>query len=1240
MEPVGSSAGGSGLVSAGLETCQSVKKKCVDTVYSQSASYKKPKKPAAGNVVNSSAESLSLEDIGGAGAKPVESWGSEIGSVASSVSGLSDVKNMANMVAKETSYVESDENDGMDENTPRKTRTQTYMLDNPPKQPLFDRMSDNDDALKLPLPKFDGANQVPHIRSHALEKRNFEPVKSFALDIEVSAVPKKTNVNKLITVKKIFYRINGFEEASTPSKFPEIIRSSFTSEKSLIKARKMAIGEKILVNDNLKKINSHSDREVIVKEISVDLPKSAVDSAFSKFGKIVSIKIQLIGLWQKALVEFELSEVASLIASKWSIFMGKDLVRVALAVCDKQTWVSRDQHHVLLYTLSVGTTAHNLFSLLDSYGGKTCFIGRNPNSYVRNRCAVICFGNEASKLAVIDTIPVFKGVSLCWAGLSLASCTQCKQFGHVTVNYPLGVNSGVHGKRVVSNQDQIHLAGIYKKKSASIAHLVSFGGKTWIQVAGGSPSCVVPSGLVGAGLHSGLVPFSMMTNSSTISHLNDRLAILEHSLELLTDRVSGILVRLDSIGLVPVVNSSLSSLSAVSETLTSDVNSDMIVNTALVLFGTPLFIVYNAVVELSSSSSKVLTAKVDGLETKLIALEASVGLVLDKLNILCSGMNNCAKQADIIYWHKNMNNLVSIVTETKLRGMVHPWITDKFDGVRVFTSGLNSGHMKFGVAIIMDSFLVKHVCKILEVPGRLLSIKLLFGNKLFVSILGPYAGASSVVWFFQASDINSFVAKAVNKTSFVILGSDFNEDGFHKYASIRKCFDLGLVNSLSRSTFVKLPTWCNFHGVAKTIDYVLVFSSLVNTIVDRSVVDVEDFFDTDHRTVSVSVDLSGLLDVQLLSLCKQANKDHWKFDVKNASEEKWLEFKNATAANASMLSDAFVAATKFLDKDAMWDIVHKILILLAGRTFKKKWFKGYSSVFNKVSSKFHRLELLVSKLVKILCLVFGGNFASLLDTWDKLDSVDALPVKSLFLLGSGFDAICSELAKARKVYCFSKMMESKCTEESRIRQAIERRMESFEVDKRCTIRSVLEHSFHKVVLDHLVVDKELVLEPNLVKSKVDKIIEDWTRKHAVMPDISNTWVRQFQPLDYVFDNAFSEVMCSIGFDELLIVVFNLPNGKTAGLSGISNELWKHCDRKEGILTNTCPIALIETAHKILSKILSDRISLACSRFDVLHGDNFSVLKGMTMQSSIFAIGSVMEDALEKGQELWLVLQDM
>ncbi|KAG9305201.1 hypothetical protein G9A89_010709 [Geosiphon pyriformis] len=575
-------------------------------------------------------------------------------------------------------------------------------------------------------------------------------------------------------------------------------------------------------------------------------------------------------------------------------------------------------------------------------------------------------------------------------------------------------------------------------------------------------------------------------------------------------------------------------------------------------------------------------------------------------------MNNPAKQKDIIHWHKEMNNMISIITETKLKDGIHPWIMNKFVDIRVFISGLNSGYMSSGVAIIMNDFLARHVCKVSDIPDWFLSIKLLFKNKLFVSVLGLYAGSSLVVRFSQADDINSLIVKAVNESFFIILGGDFNEDGSHKSASFRKCFDLGLVNSLSGSLFEKEAMWANSRGMAKIIDYVFVSSSLVNAILDRDMSGVEEYFNTDYKAISVSMGLGGLLNAQLNTLRKQANKDCWKYNFVNAGDTEWIKFKEDMSANA---------------------VIHlrQVVCLSAKNVFKKKWFKGFNSVYNKVSSRFHKLELLVSKIVKASCLVFHEKFAFLLDTWKGIDSANASVVDSLFLSGFHFDTIHSALAKIRKSYCLSKLSESNCAKKSQIKLAIDKRIESFELNKD-----------HTVVLDHLVVRDKLVLDPAPVKSKQKMVL-----------DINNEWSHQYCPLGYVFDEAFSGVMGLINFDELFGVVSNLPDGKAAGLSGISNELWKHCNilvlnmllvllnfclseesvsgpwreawvsmipkpyEWEGVLTNTCPIALIETAHKILSKILSNRIFLVCSTHNVLRGNNFLVLK-----------------------ELWLVLQNM
>ncbi|KAG9288570.1 hypothetical protein G9A89_008442, partial [Geosiphon pyriformis] len=335
----------------------------------------------------------------------------------------------------------------------------------------------------------------------------------------------------------------------------------------------------------------------------------------------------------------------------------------------------------------------------------------------------------------------------------------------------------------------------------------------------------------------------------------------------------------------------------------------------------------------------------------------------------------------------------------------------------------------------------------------------------------------------------------------------------------------------------------NSHGVAKTINFLFVSSNLVNAVVNCNVCVVEEFFDTDHWAVFVSVGLEELLDVQLIFIHKQANKNWWKFDFKE-------DFKNATLANAKMFSNEFVTAIKLTDLDAVWDVLRKIMTLLASEIFRKKWFKNFDSVFTKVSSKFHRLKLLVLKSIKASHKKNSVRF----DLFDF--GVNSYHVHLVF---SGI----------KKSYHASKLTESLAAKEANIRSAIDRRIESFETNKGYTIRSVLKHPFYKVVLNHLVVDNKLVLEPDLVKSK---------------------------------------------FSELLDVVFTLPDGKAAGLLGITNKLWKHCNRSildmllKGVFTNTHSIALIETAYKILSKILSDKISLAYIR-------------------------SVVEDVLEKNQEL-------
>ncbi|KAG9284330.1 hypothetical protein G9A89_007485 [Geosiphon pyriformis] len=1044
--------------------------------------------------------------------------------------------------------------------------------------------------------------------------------KSFALDLDLKAVEGNSAQEKLKKIRSLFSGINGFGRASTPSKLLGIIRATFTSELGLMKATKKATGANIIVNTNLKRSAGRSDWAVVLKKIPVGTSAEAVRTALFEFETIKSIKMQLVGLWQKAVVEFEHSDHTDLVAAKWSILIEKDAVRVARSDLDKVSWDTRDQHRALLYTLPMGTTAHDIWDFIGSVGGKMCVIDRHPITYARARCAVICFDSAESLNAIVGTMPVLRGANLHWSCLVSAKYAKCGKSGHTSLGCAIGgrVSSGLSSRKVLSDTDKSRLAAIYAKRSAPVACPVSFGGLSWVKIASGSffPSFSGQNTSVEFGSSSKIDP-----SLPVLIKVNDRFAALECSLASLMEQVGKLAKRLDVLG--PTVSQPSFRCQLLVTPSSQNQGADVVMSESL-----------GAV-----TSGEIVVGAVSFDVSLVSKLEDSIKCLIETVLGLSAKVDSFGD--DIIHWHIEKNNLVSIFTESKLREKIRPWIVNKYDGVRVFTSGLESGYLGAGVTVIMNFFLARHVCKVSEVPGRLLSIKLLFKNKLSVSILGLYAGASSAVRFSQAGEVNSLIAKAVNESSFIVLSGNFNEDGSHRCASFKKCLDLGLVNALGGSSCGKLPTWSNSQGVAKTINFMFVSSNLVNAIVGRNVFGVGKYFDTDHQAVSVLVGLGDLLDVQLNSVRRQANRDCWKYDCKGADDVKWAKFKEDTVANAAVFHDNFLAARVLSDLDLMWVALRKVMCLSAEVVFRKKWFKEYDKIFNKDSSKFHKLELLVSKLVRAFHIDSAEEFTSLLDRWEGLDSVNASAVKSLFLSGSHFNAIWSVLYKVKKFYHASKMSEVERVRESQIRSAIDKRIKSFELDKSHIIRSVLECPFHKVTLDHLVVDGELVLEPALVKAKVDA------------------------PLEYVFNNAFSGVISLIDFDEMSSVVLNLPDGKAAGLSSISNKLWKHSDKSvldmllvllnvclecesvpgpwkkawvsmipkpyewKNVLTNTHPIALVKMARKILSKVLLDRISLACSVFDVLRGNNFSVLKGTTTQSPIFAIGSVVEDALEK-----------
>ncbi|KAG9299324.1 hypothetical protein G9A89_013972 [Geosiphon pyriformis] len=159
----------------------------------------------------------------------------------------------------------------------------------------------------------DSAVNTPKAK-HVNTSVNFgSPIGSpdFEMDEEVKPFPPP------LMKKEDFFKDQWFwGGATTPSKFEEIIRSTFTSKESMRKAASLAEKEGIVINSNLKRQRVRSDQAVVIKKIPINTPKKMIVTTVSEFRDIKSIKIQLVGMWQKAVVEFaELGQTEQL-ASK------------------------------------------------------------------------------------------------------------------------------------------------------------------------------------------------------------------------------------------------------------------------------------------------------------------------------------------------------------------------------------------------------------------------------------------------------------------------------------------------------------------------------------------------------------------------------------------------------------------------------------------------------------------------------------------------------------------------------------------------------------------------------------------------------------------------------------------------------------------------------------------------------------------------------------------------------------
>ena len=250
-----------------------------------------------------------------------------------------------------------------------------------------------------------------------------------------------------------------------------------------------------------------------------------------------------------------------------------------------------------------------------------------------------------------------------------------------------------------------------------------------------------------------------------------------------------------------------------------------------------------------------------------------------------------------------------------------------------------------------------------------------------------------------------------------------------------------------------------------------------------------------------------------------------------------------------------------------------------------------------------------------------------------------------------------------------------------IAESVRRRCEGLEKKQSQMLSSILERDKRKIIIDKVISKNEdqtitLLTDEGDVKEKTASHFQNVAGSTNNIKRIPKEWQEYYNPLDDIDKNVFKNSNDPITIDEWIKTVQESATGSASGPSGISYEMLKHLHHnvhemllklinatlkqeyipiqwKQGNvypipkphewqcdLSNTRPIVLLETARKITTKILTQRLSRIIEKYDILKGPNYAALPHESTFEPIRLLDNIINDAKQNNFSCWLLFQDM
>ena len=335
------------------------------------------------------------------------------------------------------------------------------------------------------------------------------------------------------------------------------------------------------------------------------------------------------------------------------------------------------------------------------------------------------------------------------------------------------------------------------------------------------------------------------------------------------------------------------------------------------------------------------------------------------------------------------------------------------------------------------------------------------------------------------------------------------------------------------------------------------------------------FYSTDHKMLSFVLDTNELFHNSAQAYRAQHDLSRTVFNYKDTTPEKWILFANETDSSIQLdqryISQRDMPHTTQRDINRSWDLIRTSILNAAKTSLPTK--KIHSSFRSKFPESLSHIQTHLTTITNLL-----RNFSkqkitrTIYPSKGKLAQLKAhlpfltkeyahqdipLPDNPSSFTKATMESLRTSLYQLKKTISTAFKLGHRKFEHEEIKKFIQKKADDFNGNQSVMIDSLLNRPRRKIVIDRVLSNDDLIIEPQEIKEVVNKHFQTCAGGVHHEERIPPNWLPRYAPIDQIDETWYNSLLTPPTFDEWMTHVRDSPNNKAAGTSGISYEMIKH-----------------------------------------------------------------------------------